>query len=631
MRRPAVALLLALCAMGWVPQAALGADDGGTRSMFDFGAGNRGLGMGSAFVAAVDDASAIAWNTAGLGAVSRGEFVVVQSADLGLGFQDNFASVVFPSWRWGTAALSLRSFGVGDIERRDGRNALLASDLTDQELELAAGYGRACGPAINLGGAFKLRRHSLAGFSASGFGLDLGAQLRPALALGIKTPWAGEWSWGLTLHNLLAPTIRLDQDLSTDPTTVRSGIAWRHQVGASGELLSEVDLETTSDVGVRPSLGAEYRPNSWIAVRAGAEGRGMAAGTSVRWHDVSIDYAFQDAPLAAEHRVGLSFQFGATVEASRATALRREDEALQHRLTKAFRERQTQQVAGLMARAREARGRGDPDEALDALGAVRMLEPDHAEARALETVCLDDKGSALERTGDLAGAAMTYDLALASSPQDTTARSGGIRCRAELDRRSARTIEMRELFARSLDAFVSDHLDSARAGFASLVERNPSDADAAVMLRRVEEAIARRATQARTARTIATSPPAIPAPAKEATPSGQAAPASAASDAKVEPFYRMGIVAWREQRADDALRFWELVWSAHPGYREVNSLLVREYLTRGIDAFAAGRLPEAIAQWEKALRVDPADARARGYLSRAQEQLARSRAIQESR
>jgi cytochrome c-type biogenesis protein CcmH/NrfG len=46
-----------------------------------------------------------------------------------------------------------------------------------------------------------------------------------------------------------------------------------------------------------------------------------------------------------------------------------------------------------------------------------------------------------------------------------------------------------------------------------------------------------------------------------------------------------------------------------------------------MEAFAAGRLDEATAQWEHVLRVDPGDERARGYLERAQKQRTRSRQI----
>ena len=96
---------------------------------------------------------------------------------------------------------------------------------------------------------------------------------------------------------------------------------------------------------------------------------------------------------------------------------------------------------------------------------------------------------------------------------------------------------------------------------------------------------------------------------------------------EIADLYRRGNAAAQAGRSDDALRYWELVWSAQPGYQQVDEYLKREYLMRGMEVFAAGRLEEAANLWEKALRVDPDDKRAMGYLARAEEQLARTREI----
>jgi len=48
---------------------------------------------------------------------------------------------------------------------------------------------------------------------------------------------------------------------------------------------------------------------------------------------------------------------------------------------------------------------------------------------------------------------------------------------------------------------------------------------------------------------------------------------------------------------------------------------------RGLESFSRGDLQRAVAQWEKALEVDPTDERTVGYLARAREQLARAREI----
>ncbi|MCA1792144.1 MAG: tetratricopeptide repeat protein, partial [Thioalkalivibrio sp.] len=71
----------------------------------------------------------------------------------------------------------------------------------------------------------------------------------------------------------------------------------------------------------------------------------------------------------------------------------------------------------------------------------------------------------------------------------------------------------------------------------------------------------------------------------------------------------------------------ELVWSAAPDYQQVGDFLKQEYLARGMEAFAAGRLDAAVTSWEKALEVDPDDPRALGYLARAHEHLDRLREV----
>ena len=52
-----------------------------------------------------------------------------------------------------------------------------------------------------------------------------------------------------------------------------------------------------------------------------------------------------------------------------------------------------------------------------------------------------------------------------------------------------------------------------------------------------------------------------------------------------------------------------------------------ELAERAWAALASGELERSIEDWERALTVDPDDARARGYLARAHEQLNRYREI----
>ena len=87
--------------------------------------------------------------------------------------------------------------------------------------------------------------------------------------------------------------------------------------------------------------------------------------------------------------------------------------------------------------------------------------------------------------------------------------------------------------------------------------------------------------------------------------------------------YQRGLTAIQARRHDEAIRYWELVWAMDETYLQVAEYLNREYVTRGMERFATGRLREAVTDWEAALRVEPDDTRAQGYLQRAREQLAR--------
>ena len=94
------------------------AEDAGIRSVFAHGAGNRALAMGSAFGAIADDPSAPIWNPGGLGWLERPSFYATHTDLIGMGFGEQFGSIVLPSWRLGVFSLTVRHFGVDGIEGR---------------------------------------------------------------------------------------------------------------------------------------------------------------------------------------------------------------------------------------------------------------------------------------------------------------------------------------------------------------------------------------------------------------------------------------------------------------------------------------------------------------------------------
>jgi tetratricopeptide (TPR) repeat protein len=673
MRRAALATLGALGAM-LLPAAALADEDGGGRSVFAVGAGNRALAMGGAYVSISDEASAPAWNPGGLGFVQRME---LQGSHASLGLIDldeEFASFVLPSWRWGAGALTLRRFAVEGIEPRDDRNAVLGPDITDQESELSLAYGHAIGDAWSVGGTLKLRRHALAGFSASAVGLDLGVIARPGLALGKEGEWASRLQAGLAVRNAVEPKIRLDREEVSDPATVQVGVSYRHDLPHSIRVLGALDVEKSSASSWSPLMGLEVGVLEYLDLRTGWNPDRWSAGAGVEWRGVSVDYVYEDNALEPLHRVGISLSFGMTVEESRQAAVRAEEEAFRARLAESFQRRQDDRIEELLRSASSLREVDLEDDALEILAAVLALEPGHEGARTLQLEILKGKAAKLEASGDFASASILFGRALVLAPDDPDATAGLDRCRAESARRAARSERIRTLFDEALDAFSAGNLRTAQDRLRAILEVEPNDAEAKTLLARTRVAIdARTRALLEQARRVlaaglpgeaeslvdearkldanapgldelvariraaerAKSPAASPSKATllaTPTPAPAAiAPKSAAVSKKKQKdladLYRRGMDAMQEGRTDDALRYWELVWLGDSEYPGVAEHLKREYLLRGLESFSRGSLEEAILLWEKALGVDPKDQKTIGYLARAREQMNRSREI----
>ncbi len=656
----AAASVFAACALSTVAPAMIAeaAEDGGTRSIFASGAGNRALALGGAFVGLADDASAMVWNPAGLGIRQRLEVQATYAGYTDLGSQQDFVSIVLPSWRWGAAGLSILHYGIDGIERRDERNVLLSGDLSDSQTEIALGFGRSLSEALSVGGTVKLQRQSLAGFSASGLGLDAGVLVRAGALLRSRSEWVNRLTWGLSVRNLVQPSLRLDQESVPDPAVFRAGFGFRSPAPGGRSAVILLDLEKSAGVATRLHAGLEFQVHSLLGLRAGLNSGRLSAGTAVAWRGFSVDYTFEDADVTGVHRFGISRALGLTVSEQREAASQEREADLQARLDDAFQKRQAKQVEDLLARVAASQSRGEHEEALDLLETIELLYPGQPDLPALQASSLRGRGAKLEEVSDFAAAALAYSRALAIAPGDSIAAAGLRRCREASDRRAARSETIRRRFAEASDAFAADSLRKARIGFAGILAVDPKDAEAALMLRRTEQAIAGRVagllkqarqsidarllddaehllTEARNLdpqeegiREVASSlSRARTAKAGTAVVKSEKPPPTAAQDREVEDLYRGGQIAMQERRMDDALRYWELVWSMRPGYKSVDEFLKREYLMRGMEFFASGKLEDAVGSWQRVLEVDPKDSRAAGYIARARTQLARTREI----
>ncbi len=665
--RTALFMLLALYTSLWPAAARAESADAGGQSVFAYGAGARALGMAGAATAAAPGAETIFWNPGALGWLERSSLQLGHASLYGLAMQEQYAALAWPSWRWGVLALGVQSYGVSEIQGRDESNLITAEDLENLEQQLSLAYARPFGAAWSLGASIKLRRQELAGYGGGAIGLDLGLVLKPALALGWESPGLAPLRAGLRLGNAVEPRLRLDSDAVGDPRSLRLGLGYARAIGAL-DWEAALDVEQVEERSLALHAGLELA-YSLLALRAGWGYERLQAGAEIRWRDWGLDYVFEDNALETVHRFGLSLRFGADLPSQRLAAARAQDEALQARLDEAFAARQRARIDELMATATAEREAARQEEALALLATVLALEPEHARALALAARCHADFAEGLEREGDFGAAALSYHRALTFLPEQPQLVASLARCQTESDRRAQRGAALRERYAAGLDAFGAGRLTEARSTFAELLAQQPEDADAAAMLQRSEEAIAARVAgslgRARdslerglvddAAQRLAEAAALAPTDAsvvgfrrrldearraesarREAggrvvSAPAAAAPATVALTARerteLAELYRRGVAAAEAGRGEEALRYWELVWTKDPKHQQVAEHLKREYLVRGMETFAAGRLEAAAALWEKALAIDPTDERAQGYLARARAQLARSEEI----
>ncbi len=660
----ALRLATVLSALLLAPRPAAAAEDAGTLSPFARGAGSRAMGMGGAFVASADDASALIWNPGGLARASRlgmvADYTRLEESDAG----ERFAALVVPSWRWGAVGIAMRQIGVGGIDQRDDRNVVLPGELSASETEVALGYGRSIGRGIGLGGTLKLQRSEVGRFSGTGYGADLGASLEAGTLIGDRWPWAAPLSVGLAVRNALEPGERLDQETVPDPRVVRLGCAWRRSVSGFLGLTVAAGLERAAALSTRFDAGTELDVGGALALRTGILDGRLTAGTSVRWAGLSVDYAFEQRDLGAAQRVGISKGFGRTVSESQAAARLAEQRTLAERLDQAYERRLADQVTGLLARAEEARAAGRLDDALEAVTAARALSPKDLRGAQLEAALLGADGDRLLKAGDAAGAALSYGRALEAWPGDSLAATGQRRAQAELALRANRSKHAREL-DQGYGLFASGDLLGARAVFRRLRDVTPTDTTAMAMLARIErllgERVAASLSRARhdieagrfdeaerdldAARTQGASESDLVAlrnalaferrrarDAQSNLSTAERVPAAAAgpTDAQrreADQHYRRGLELAGTGQMDRALRFWELALSLDPGHASARQALEREYLLRGMAAFGRGKFSEAETNWSRVVELDPTDVRARSYLERVRTQLERTREL----
>lgn len=303
-------LLASFCVLGLtLPiHAASGA------SFLKIGVGARALGMGGAYTAVANDATALYWNPGGLARMERKELSLTHAASFAETSFD-FVGYAHPT-RVGTFAFSGLHLSQGALDGRDdNRNAAGSFTASDSAATLA--FARAVTSKINVGASAKLIRQTIANENAQGVAFDLG--------LTANTPVKNLTVGAAALN--LGPGMKFVQESYSLPLTLSVGTAYRvwQPLALSGDLRHyPVDARTSL------SFGMEFSPVQMVALRAGyisaaaasspssSEKRasqlegltGFGAGMGLQISHYRLDYAFTPAgELGNVQRVSFSMKW----------------------------------------------------------------------------------------------------------------------------------------------------------------------------------------------------------------------------------------------------------------------------------------------------------------------------------
>jgi len=274
----------------------------GVESIFSYGAGARAMGMGGAFVAIADDASAVYYNPAGISQLERAQFSGLH-VTLWEGVNYDVINFVIPTLDYGSFGVGVMRIGVGEIMRRDQYNIKRGEFDYHQEQYLLS-YSLHITENMSVGLTGKLSSQSLDNYNASGFAGDIGALFR--------IPGHPQLTLGLNIQELFASGMKLKSRNENDPTNLKVGLGYEILFGGlDNRIRFAVDVDKTERKDPITHFGAEADWGGNLFVRSGVEPSGVSFGGGVAVGFIGVDYAFINSEeMGDAHRFSLSMKFG---------------------------------------------------------------------------------------------------------------------------------------------------------------------------------------------------------------------------------------------------------------------------------------------------------------------------------
>ena len=270
----------------------------------------RAAGMGGAFTALANDASAVYWNPAGIVELTNTALSLertVWPADVSLDFAAVVFSVPFTPGTWGVSARAL------SIDPQTERTIFLPNgtgrEFDAGDMSFGVSYAQFFTDKFSAGGTVHFIHSGLAEKSVNTYAVDFGLIYR----IGVRGMRLG------MMIQSLGGKVNYDSRDSKLPTLFKIGLSVAAYQRGVHSLNTVGEFSHPSDNTERVNVGGEYSFNQFFYLRGGYnvdyDAAGAAAGFGLRidtaqTSDLKFDYAWEDLGfLGNSHRFSVGFSY----------------------------------------------------------------------------------------------------------------------------------------------------------------------------------------------------------------------------------------------------------------------------------------------------------------------------------